>query len=443
MKKTILLLTALCSSILLFAQSAQQQMTAFMQDGLVKWSNPEKGISFRVGGRVALDGAHYLDQYTDRSSGVVISEARLRAFSTFGHRFDTKFDVDFAYNEVSIKDMYLRWHAGSNYFFKIGNYAEPFSAGNIESMFNTRFIVKSPTVLALGTGRAVGVSFRYYSDPFWNETGFFSQKVSDELQRGDKGWSFSTRLLYRYMPFKDLGFHVGGSFNFRRPDANGFQEGKDKYNRYSDFHAITGSVVDKTYFLDASIANSWGVYRYGAELLGVCNNFYLQAEYIGMAVDRKKDWWYLFEQQLGDFWSYPTMEGYQAWYGKDRTLHFDGCYAQVGWLILGGNYTYDLVEALMRLPEKGALQLLLRYDFTSLNDVDGEWFDGAFYTNVGNGQPNNSVGGGKLNSVTVGLNYSITKNLIIKINYNYTNLDSFTYLDNNLSTIAARVQFQF
>lgn len=443
MKKIILFGLLLCSTLLSFGQSAQQEMKTFMEDGLIKWTNPEKGVSFRVGARVAMDGAYYIDQYTDRSSGVIISEARLRVFSTFARQFDTKFDIDFAYNKVAIKDMYLRWHAGTNYFVKIGNYCEPFSAGNIESMFNTHFIMRSPTEQAMGTGRAVGISFRYYTDPFWGEAGFFSQKIGEEHTPGDKGWSFSTRMLYRYMPQQNLGFHVGGSFNFRRPDANGFQQGKDKYNRYSSFQAVTGSYVDNTPFLKASIPNSWGEYRYGAEIMGIFNRFYLQAEYIGMTVDRKKDWWYLFGQQLGDLWSYPNMEGFQSWYGKDRSLRFNGCYAQVGWMILGGDYAYDPIEALMRLPGKGALQLLVRYDFTSLNDVDGTWFDGAFYTNVANGQPNNSIGGGKLNSVTIGLNYSITKNLFIKLNYNYTNLDSYTYLDNNLSTLAARLQFQF
>ncbi|MGL5681961.1 MAG: porin [Marinifilaceae bacterium] len=443
MKKYTLVTALLFSTTLLFAQDAKEQMKAFMEDGMVTWTNKQKDASFRIGGRVAIEGAYYFDDYIDRASGIAISEARLRAFSTFKD-FDTKFDVDFAYNDVAMKDMYIRWHGGRNWFVKAGNYAEPFSAGNIQSSFDSWFILKSPTVSAMGTGRSVGATFRYYTEPFWAEAGFFSQKVATEKIPGDKGWGVSARALYRFTPYDDNTLSVGGSFNFRRPSANGFKDGKDKYNRYTYLQSTIGSNVDDINFLNAQIANSWGVYRYGAELIKVYRRFYLQAEYIGMTIHRRRDYKYELEQQLGGEFSCTDIACMKEWYGDASTLRFNGCYAQVAWTILGPANTYNYVEGFMNLPRRGSLQVMARYDFTDLNDTKGNtYFDGKFYKDAAVGKEGSGIGGGRINSFTVGVNYSLLENLVFKVNYNYTHLNSYYLLDKDLGTLAAKIQYQF
>lgn len=88
---------------------AQTELNAYMDDGLVTFKSQDGQYSFRVGGRLAVDGAYYIDDYTDRSSGADLSSARIRIFSKLGSKLDVKFDIDFA-SGVSIKDAYLRWH---------------------------------------------------------------------------------------------------------------------------------------------------------------------------------------------------------------------------------------------------------------------------------------------------------------------------------------------
>ena len=61
-----------------------------------------------------------------------------------------KLDVDFA-SKNWLKDAYLRWHTNKNGFLRVGNFAEPFSAENIQSTMDYPFINKSATVAALGT----------------------------------------------------------------------------------------------------------------------------------------------------------------------------------------------------------------------------------------------------------------------------------------------------
>lgn len=444
MKKIIISAIAIMAvSGNLFAQEAKEEMRSFMEGGLLKWKSESKGVSFRVGARAAVDAGYYFDDVTDRSSGANFSEARLRIYSTFAKNFDAKFDVDFAGNKVSLKDLYVRYHLGKNGMFYLGNYAEPFSADNIQSTGDMSFMFKPATIDALGTGRALGISYRYYGNMFWGEAGAFSEKLSTNNYGGDKGWSVSSRMLFRMVKNDDYGFHVGGSVNNRRPDAAGFTSGKDDFNRIATVNSSLESAIDKTKFLDATVQNANNVFKYGFEAMGFWKKFYVQGEYIGTSVDRKKDWDYLFQQQLGGMWSYTTMESYKKWYGEDRTINFSGYYAQVGWLICGGNYSYNKTNALMNRPGKGAFEVLLRYNHTNLDDVDGEWFDGKFFDKAATGKPNNSVSGGKVNSYSLGLNYYVAQNLILKLNYNYQKLDSYRFMDKNLNSVMCRVFFEF
>ncbi len=445
MKKYILLAIAVMSvGGYTFAQDAKEEMTSFMEDGLVKWSSEDKGVSFRVGARVGVDGAYYIDDVTDRGSGFGLTEARLRVYSSFAENFDAKFDIDFARNKVAIKDMYVRYHLGQSGMFYVGNFSEPFSASSIQSSADNSLMFKSSTVSALGTGRALGVSYRYYADKFWGEAGMFSEKISSNESLGDKGWSFSTRMLFRYTPCgEDYGFHVGGSFNFRHANASGYETGKDDHNRVFNVNSSLESSIDKTHFLDATVFNADKVMRYGAEAIGFWRNLYVQGEYIGSNVSRNKDWETLFKRQLGGLWDYDTMEAFKSWFGDDRDINFNGYYAELGWLIKGGNYSYNSTSALMNRPGKGAFEMLVRYNHTDLDDVDGVWFDGRFYEDQASGKPNNSVSGGKVNSCTVGLNYYVTNNLIVKLNYNYQRLTSYSYLDKNLNSVMCRLFFEF
>ena len=63
---------------------AQTELNAYMDDGLVTFKSQDGQYSFRVGGRLAVDGAYYIDDYTDRSSGADLSSARIRIFSKLG-----------------------------------------------------------------------------------------------------------------------------------------------------------------------------------------------------------------------------------------------------------------------------------------------------------------------------------------------------------------------
>ena len=457
MKKYIFILgLCLCTSAAnVFAQEkteAQQELDAYMADGIVKFKSKDNNFSFRVGGRVAMDGAYYFDDFTDRGSGAKFQAARIRLFSQIGKAFDIKLDFDLASSSV-IKDAYLRWHTNKNGFLKVGNYAEPFSAENIQSSMDYSFINKSATVEALGTGRALGVSYRYYHPYFWVEGGLFSQKLATEYNQGDMGYSASARILGR-MTNDDWNFHIGGSVNYRRPNANGFTNGSDDFNRSVVYASGLESSIDQTKFLSATVNNVKSIFKYGIEGMANFRNIYVKGEYIYSRNHRERDWEYNFQSSLGSLLStmFPTMEAYQKFMGADTPACFSGYTVEAGVLIFGGNYSYNRVDALMNRPKGKTLELVLRYNHTDLNDIaDGNiFYNGAFYTSslhASFGLKDQSIAGGKADTFTVGLNYYVTDNIVTRLNYSYQKVDNQynlpMSLDKNLHSIQARVAFEF
>lgn len=431
---------------------AQTELNAYMDDGLVTFKSQDEQYSFRVGGRLAVDGAYYIDDYTDRSSGADLSSARIRIFSKLGSKLDVKFDIDFA-SGVSIKDAYLRWHTDRAGFLRVGHFAEPFSAENIASTFDYNFINKSATNEAFAPGRALGVSYRHYSNYLWGEGGIFSQKIGKSHSNGDMGWGVTARLLARYTG-EDWAVHAGGAFSYRIPDANGFANGNDDYNRSVTLASSLESAIDKTNMLYSKVNNVKQTLKYNIEGLATWRNLYLTGEYTHGKYVRERDWDYNFQTSLGTLMGTftPTPEIYKSFFGPDTNAEFSGYQVQAGWLIRGGDYRYNKVDALMNRPGRNSLELIARYNHTDLNYIEpGSIFmNGKFYSNemmASWGMANTSVVGGVANTFTVGVNYYFTHNIAMKVNYSYAHLDqqysdAFRY-DKNLHTLQMRLQLEF
>lgn len=431
---------------------AQVELNAEVDEGIVKFKSENGKYSFRVGARVDIDGSLYVDDWTDRGSGAKFSTARLRVLSKLGDKFDFKFDVDFM-SKTFLKDVYLRWHATNNSFLRIGNFAEAFSAENIQSTMDYPFITKSATVQALGTGRALGISYRYYHPYFWGEAGIYSQKLATETLAGDMGYAVSARLLGRYTS-EDFNIHAGGSFNYRKPNANGISSGSDDYNRSVTLSSNLESAIDNTNFLSATVNNAKNQLKWGAEILANYKNVYVKGEYIGTHINRERDWNYMFTSSLGSLLStfFPTLTAYQALMGKDMPANFYGYTVEAGVLAIGGDYKYNSVDALMRRPKGKSLEFVVRYNHTDLNDIQSGsiFYNGGFYSSwlhQAYSVKNQSIAGGKVDSFTLGVNYYITHNVVTRFDYCYQHLnkqyDAAYMYDKNLHSFQARVAFEF
>lgn len=78
MKKYIVMALCLAMSATMFAQEteAQKELKAEVNKGVVKFQSEDGDYSFRVGGRVVLDGSHYVGGFTDRGSGAAMTDRK-------------------------------------------------------------------------------------------------------------------------------------------------------------------------------------------------------------------------------------------------------------------------------------------------------------------------------------------------------------------------------
>lgn len=459
MKRYISLLLAIMCFASLAAQEsqAQQQLAAEVNSGIVKFTSPDGSYSFRVGGRIVLDAAHYMGGFTDRGSGAAMTSARLRLISKLGSDVDLKLDVDLM-SSTYIKDAWLRYHTGENSFLRVGNISEPFSAENIVSAFDDPFVTKSATAQAFSPGRAIGVSYRWWNDNLWVESGLFSEKIKASYKAGDMGYAVTARMLTRVMG-DDWHAHLGGGFSLRRPDAAGFANGSDDYNRTVTFGSNLESSIDKTPFLSATANNARMVNKSNIEAMAHWRNLYFRAEFTTTHVVRERDWEALCQQYAGSLMGQymPNPEAAKAFLGDDLQYDFGGLSVEAGVLLRGGNYRYNSVEALMSRPKAGSLELLVRYNYTDLNSiVPGSIFHNNGYTGAGfySNQmmiafymKNDSVAGGSADTFTLGCNYFFTDNIVLRLNYNlahYNNPYNLDYCyDNILQSVQMRLGFEF
>ncbi len=449
MKKHTKYLIGIMSCCTLGTNLSAQVRDSDIETNVIRYNSPEDNIMIRAGGRVSFDAAHYINDVTDMGSGTQIGEARLNAFASFGGKYDVKIDLDFARGEVTFRDIFARWNINENSALRIGHYVMPFSLDRTASSVDRFFPTVSGTVNALTLDRRLGISYMLKNRNLWGEVGVFGGNVYKKYQ-GDDGWGTSIRLVAN--PIFDNGvlLHIGGGFSYRTPDPHGFTGGDDDYNRYFQYTANAETNVDRTAMLDAYIPWAHNEIRYNAELLISSGRFFIQSEYTGARVSRKRDNQRLFEDQLGGMWSFQTLEDWEDWYGKTlRSVSFNGVYAQIGVLLRGSAYTYNRYNALLApCKEKGALELVARFNHTNLNDIDGIWYAGQFWdpekgAGVDDPNFNHSIGGGIMNSATVGLNYYFNKYARVLVNYGYQHYNLLQKEDKYSHTIQGRLQISF
>ncbi len=448
MKKIILSIAVLTATA--FTIQAQSYHDSDRESNIVSHTLENKDITISAGGRLTLDGAHYINDKTDMSSGVKVGEVRVNLFASFKNKFDLKIDLDFADKKVEFKDIFARWNINKRSSLRIGNFVAPFSMERVKSTSDLHFISHSSPQLALALGRRLSLEYRAYNDLLWGGAALYASNMNKSSLGGDSGWGVSGRFVLNPQINNDLILHVGGGISFRTADANGFDGDDDDYNRNIDYQSSLETVVDNYKFLNANVTHARKEIRYNAELLLAHKRFFIQSEYTGSYVERKRDNQKLFEDQLGGIWSHQTLEAWENWFGSTLgNRNFSGAYVQAGFLILGDGYNYSRYEAVNRPSKtKGSLELVARFSHTNLNAVDGTFFNGKFYeSNKGPGVEganfNYSIGGGIVNSYTVGLNYYVNKHARVMLNYGYSNINNLYLEDTYAHSLQGRIQITF
>ena len=152
------------------------------------------------------------------SNGVSIRRARFAIKAELFEKWFAEFDLDFAYNEVEIKDMYLGYKFNDHLSIQAGHFKEPMS---MERVTSSRYITANERpmpVEALAGGRRLGAAVTWWGRYWWFSGGVFGQQVDiiqKERNRGSDGYGFTGRLAVPVICNGDMALHIGGYASWR------------------------------------------------------------------------------------------------------------------------------------------------------------------------------------------------------------------------------------
>ncbi|MGM5631827.1 porin [Apibacter raozihei] len=345
-------------------------------------------ISVTMGGRIVFDGALYFDDKTPLGNGTTITDTRLTAKMTY-KKWDVKIDMGFNDKKVNTKDLHLKYNINDRSWVKLGYYGEQFGLENWEGSAWQKFMTASVSTQVFGTSRQLGITYVNWNDKVYYSGGIFSDNdaISD-VKEGNQGYAFIGKLSYAPLNSKKNLIHLGISAEYRTGNRNGVDENNNT-QRFMNYSSNLDTRVEKKKPINFTLDQVKNQLRFVAEFITASGPFFLQGEYYNLHVNRRKE--------------YHSYDAY-------------GFYAQSGLLLLGDQlYKYNLEDRRLKRPKDKTLELVVRYDYTDLND--------GFFSNE-------SLKGGRINDFSAGINYYLNKYIGFKINYSYLSLGN----NNNFGT---------
>lgn len=335
------------------------------QNGGVTISSYDGASSFRMGGRVMLDSAHY--SLDDIGDGSEIRRLRLEVDGQYFYNWNYALSVDFAGNDSKLKNAYLVYRGERPYQLQFGQFKQPFGLENQTSSKYLTFTERAlPDALVPQRGFGIGLSTK---TKHWRAAaGLFGENVSKQADDDtDQGLSLTARVNYAPWHSKHRVLHLGIGASYRsvrKGDVLRYQQGSETHISDTEFLDTGKNTIDSANHIIAA----------GAEIAVVKGPFSLQGEWIRNSINQKNG--------LSD-------------------LEFKGGYLYGSWFITGESRHYKFKKgAFGRVRPRsssGAFELAVRYSELNLQHQD--------------------VDGGKQHNTSIGLNWYINSHIRLMNNY--------------------------
>lgn len=326
------------------------------------------------------------------SNGTVVRRARLGIKATLYDKWFAELDVDFANNEVEMKDMFMGYRFNDHWHVKLGNFKVPMSMERVTSSKYLMGAERPMPVEAFADGRRLGVAGTGWGEGWWASAGAFGRSVDilqKERNRGNDGYAFAARAALSPVNDDNMTVHIGGYVNYQVPSYEGNSD------RMVLFRTLPESRVDHRRFVQAEIENVNNYVTLGWELGFRYRKFLAYGEYI-----------------------FNTVSRYASDANEVKTdlknAQLNGWYAQASYMILGENRAYSPDDAEfgpMKTRRKGGnLEIAARVSNVNMND----WHDQRAY-----------ITGGEATAWSASLNWYPVSNVVVGLNYTFVNNDKY------------------
>ncbi len=376
--------------------------SSWAKPGVLAWGTEDGEFRWWIDGRIYLDFAAYDEGDTAMGDGAELRRGRLGVKSILWGTWSGELDIDYADNEVDVKDMWIAYNGWDNTIVKIGQHREPFSMEEVTSSRYITFMERSlPNMFPVG--RTLGASYTHWGESWRFSGGVYGQEIGTEEDNEDfEDESVGVSARFSFAPFHEPGkvLHFGAGAYNRSPEAGSGD--RVRFRSRAETH------VNRERFLSTGKIKKVDDYTgLGFELAGQFGDFQFQGEYITVDVAR-------FDGRVDASFDGYYIQGTYLFFGDPRPYHMDQ-----------GEFT-DPVPG-----KKGALELGVRFSAADLNDFAA------------------GVEGGEGENFTIALNYYFNKNVKLKTEYVSSDLDEYADADgdfpgdNSFSVLQARLQFLF
>ena len=424
---------------------AARSFEAVWNNGLF-FQTKDKDFVFHVGGAVQYDGAWYtapasLEKFPGGTGpyndGVNQRRGRLRADGTLYKNVDFAVEYEFfngvlpaglpataanVFNSPGPTDAWITLKnipvVGN---VRIGNQKEPFSLEHLNNYRALEFLERSVLFDAsqatrFNNGFTPGVSvFRTWADDRIYTAGGFFKNESDLFGFGVNDGNYATTgrvgILPIYDPESNVSLWIGGAMSYRNP-VNGQVRVNVRENvRNAPFPLLNLPA-------DTGVLNASSQSLYNLETGAAIGPVTIQAEYLANLV-----------RDAGPVGG-PNV----------GTAVFQGFYAETMVFLTGERRTWNPKAAVFNRIQPltsfgfssdgtptgiGAWELAVRYSYLDLTDK--------------------TISGGRLNSVTLGLNWYLNANAKLQFNYDYTYRDNAAnpFAKGEIHAVGTRMAFDF
>lgn len=349
-------------------------------------------------GTILMDAAAFDSKNDNFVNGVAIPDFRAGVKATYG-KYKFKVDLGYAYGKVSVKDVFVERQLSPSSLVRVGNFVHQFGLQSATSSTMKITMEEPASNEAFFNSRLIGAMYVYDKNDFFaaasaHVEGEAMKQTTDKM--GKEGYGAMTRLVYR--PFRNDGaiFQVGISGGYETPRYNA---NKDLNHNSFVLGSNFPTRVAKVSAIDATITDAKHLIKFTPEIVATHGALGLESQYYYLNVDRKNN-----------------LESYKA----------SGAYLLLRGLVIGGNYKYSSADCGLATPAPGSLECVLGYNYTDMSDTKSD------------------IRGGRLNDFAVGVNYYISKNMIWRLRYSYTDVKNRAGVDNqSLNALQTRFQFIF
>lgn len=347
--------------------------------------------------------------------GAMFRRLRLGALGIMHNNWEWQLEVDFSENEVDLANAYMAYLMPHGRL-AFGHFKEPFGLEYATSSRRITFIERSAASDAYKVNREPGIMYETLRPNWYGAFGVFGGGI-DYDRESEEGWALSGRLTAA--PYLDGTnyIHVGAAINQRRNAVN------KASNLYESVRLRTREgmrVIDARLIGRDDLEGVQKFTRHGLEFAAGHGSWAMQSEFIWVDIDLDRA---ALDRALGANATTANSLTQKGWYAQ-TSYFLSGEHSN--YRAFSGDYGRVTPHANFS-PQQGtwgAWEVALRYSLA----------DSLEHTRPGRGQ--------KLDHWTLGLNWYLNPEVIVKFNVIYLEGERDVFKDDGW-VYGARFQYEF